>query len=88
MTLAADDGFELLRTGEAAGFKAGEPNGHCLQNRSAREALVLEIGTRLAEDAVVYSDIDMVAPAGGKSEAYTRKDGTPYPDEGRKARKV
>ncbi len=88
VTLAADDGFELLRAGEAAGFRAGEPNGHCLQNRSARDALVLEIGTRGAEDATVYSDIDMAAPAGGRPETYTRKDGTPYPDEGRKARTV
>src|SRR5271170_4822099 len=31
---------ELLVAGDAAGFPAGEPNGHCLQNRSAAEALV------------------------------------------------
>ena len=39
---------------------------------------VLEIGTRIAGDAAFYSDIDMVAPAGGKPAVYTHRDGTPY----------
>src|SRR5438067_1158131 len=34
VTLVTDAGEEILRAGDAAGFKAGEPNGHCLQNRS------------------------------------------------------
>ena len=28
--LVTDAGAELLHAGDAAGFKAGEPNGHCL----------------------------------------------------------
>ena len=39
---------------------------------------MLEIGTRVAGDEGYYSDIDMVAPAGGKPAAYTHHDGTPY----------
>src|SRR6266851_4355804 len=31
-----------------------------------------------AGDAAFYSDIDMVAPAGGKPAVYTHRDGTPY----------
>jgi uncharacterized cupin superfamily protein len=85
VTLVTDDGDEVLRAGDAAGFKAGDENGHCLQNRSAGEVRVLEIGTRLSETAY-YPDIDMVAHAGagGKPAPYTRRDGTPYPDLGRR----
>ena len=68
------------RLGDAAGFKAGDKNGHHLQNRSAADAEVLEIGTRVAEDAGYYSDIDMIAPAGGRPAIYTHRDGTPYED--------
>jgi uncharacterized cupin superfamily protein len=85
VTLVTDAGEEVLRAGDAAGFKAGDQDGHCLQNRSAAEVLVLEVGTRLADDAAYYSDIDMVAPAGGKPAAYTRRDGTPYTDIRRRA---
>jgi len=78
--LVTDEGEEVLRAGDAAGFKAGDPNGHCLQNQSNSDALVLEIGTRVADDAARYSDIDMMAPAGGKPARYTHRDGTPYAD--------
>jgi uncharacterized cupin superfamily protein len=80
VTLVTDDGAELLRAGDAAGFKAGDGNGHCLQNRSAADATVLEIGTRARSDGAFYPDIDLVAPKGGEPAAYTRRDGTPYTD--------
>lgn len=70
------------------GFKGGDTDGHCLQNRSSRDAMILEIGTRSATDAGHYSDIDMVAPPDGKPAVYTRKDGTPYTDIKRRARKA
>jgi uncharacterized cupin superfamily protein len=66
VTLVTDTGEEVLRAGDAAGFKANDPDGHCLQNRSRAGATVLEIGTRLDDDMAYYSDIDMVAPVGGK----------------------
>jgi uncharacterized cupin superfamily protein len=79
VVLVEDGGETLLRPGDAAGWKAGVPDGHCLQNRSDRDALVLEVGTRAEADAAEYSDIDMrVGPDG----VYTRKDGTPYPPGG------
>lgn len=80
VTLLTDEGAELLRAGDAAGFKAGNQNGHCLQNHTQRAVLVLEIGTRSAEDATFYPDIDMVAPAGGKPAMYAHRDGRPYED--------
>jgi uncharacterized cupin superfamily protein len=80
VVLVTDGSEELLLAGDAAGFKAGDPNGHCLQNRSSREATVLEVGTRPEKDVGFYSDIDMMAPAAGTPAIYTRRDGTPYED--------
>jgi uncharacterized cupin superfamily protein len=72
---------ERRRLGDAAGFKAGEADGHRLQNRSAAEALVLEIGSRAeAQDVTTYPGIDLLAPAGGKPAVFTHRDGTPYPE--------
>jgi uncharacterized cupin superfamily protein len=78
VALVSDAGDEVLRAGDAAGFKAGDGNGHCLQNRGTAEARILEIGSRVVGDAAYYPDIDMVAPADGKPAEYTHRDGTPY----------
>jgi uncharacterized cupin superfamily protein len=88
VTLVTNSGAEPLRPGDCAGFKAGDPDGHCLQNRSAADAIILEIGTRVPSDAAHYSEADMFAPAGGKPAMYTRKDGTPYTDIKRRAKKT
>jgi uncharacterized cupin superfamily protein len=83
VVLVEDAGETVLRAGDCAGFKAGVPNGHKLENRSAIEAVVLEVGTRAPDrNACDYSDIDMVAPAG--VEHYARRDGTPYPQQPRR----
>ena len=84
VTLVTDSGEEVLRSGDCAGFKANDPDGHCLQNRSNSGAVVLEVGTRVPGNAAHYNDIDMMAPAGGKPARYTHRDGTPYPDAGRR----
>lgn len=76
VVLVTDAGEEVLRPGDAAGFRAGDPDGHCLQNRSALDALLIEIGSRFDDDAAYYSDIDMKVLAGGE---YVHLDGTPYP---------
>lgn len=80
VVLVTDDGEEILHPGDAAGFKAGDANGHCLRNHSDRDVLVLEIGTRIANNSAYYADIDMMVPQGGKPALYTRRDGTPYAD--------
>jgi len=78
LILVTDDGEERLRAGDYAAFKAGEPNGHHLINRSARDAVVLEIGTRdLDRDTCDYPDIDMLAV--DADPPYVHRDGTPYP---------
>jgi uncharacterized cupin superfamily protein len=79
VTLVTDANEELLRPGDCAGFKAGSRNGHCLQNRSDRDVVVLTVGTRDNEDSGEYSDIDMKFLAGRYTGGggYTKKDGTP-----------
>lgn len=78
VVLISDAGEEVLRAGDCAGFKAGEPNGHHLLNRTGADAVLLEIGARNPErDGVEYPDIDLTIRAG--SRAMLHKDGTPYP---------
>ncbi len=82
VVLVSDAGEEILRPGDCAGFKAGDPDGHCLQNRSGADATVLEIGSRIRGEAAYYPGIDLVArPQGG----YAHTDGTPYPARPRTA---
>ena len=80
VVLVTDAGEETLRAGDAAGFKAGDADGHHLQNRSDQDALLLEIGSRIEGDSAAYPDIDLLAPAHGQPAEYTRRDGTPYLD--------
>ena len=73
--LVTDTGEERLRAGDCAAFRAGDANGHHLQNRTDAPASVLEIGSaNLRDDEAHYPDIDLHATASG----YFRKDGTPY----------
>jgi uncharacterized cupin superfamily protein len=77
VVLVEDDGEVVLRPGDCAAFKAGVANGHHLENRSDREAVLLEMGSRWPDqDTCTYADIDMVARAG--EDFYRHKDGTPY----------
>src|ERR1700733_7746425 len=46
VVLVTNAGDEVVRAGDAAGFPANDHDGHCLQNRSGQDAVVLEIGTR------------------------------------------
>ena len=77
--LAEDGGETILKPGDAVGWKAGVPNGHRLINRSSRDAVFLEVGTRSRVEAVDYPDIDMRVVRNEKGGGYVHKDGTPYP---------
>ena len=78
VVLVEEDGETVLVAGDCAGFKAGVPNGHRIENRSDREAVLLEVGSRRpADDACDYPDIDMILPKG--ADRYFHRDGTPYP---------
>ena len=76
VVLVTDAGEEILRAGDCAGFPAGQADGHHLQNRSGREAVLLEVGSRRPDhDACDYPDLDMVIKPGA---GFTRRNGTPY----------
>jgi uncharacterized cupin superfamily protein len=75
VVLVTDAGEEVLKSGDCAGFKASEPDGHCLQNRSDREAVVLEVGTNNSDGVAEYPDIDLRVVA----SQYVHKDGRSYP---------
>ena len=78
VTLVSEAGEEVLRAGDCAGFRAGDPDGHCLRNRSDRDALVIEVGSRAeGGDDVVYPGLDLRVVAGAPGFAHA--DGTPYP---------
>ena len=80
VVLVEDGGETVLRAGDCAAFKAGVANGHHLENRSDREAVLLEMGSRRPDaDTCTYADIDMIAWAG--EAFYRHKDGTPYPED-------
>ena len=76
VVLVSNDGEEVLRAGDCVGFKAGVADGHQLQNRSDKDAMLLEMGSRRPnEDVTTYPDIDLkIEPGGG----YLHRDGTPY----------
>jgi len=78
VVLVTDAGEEILQPGDCAGFKAGVKDGHHLQNRSQREAVVLEIGSRkVEEDEGEYPDIDLRFLKG--RAGFAHKDGKHYP---------
>ncbi len=79
VVLIDDDGETTLRAGDAATFKAGVANGHHLLNRSGRDALFLEIGTRPETDRIDYPDIDLVLEYDGEADTFMRRDGKLYP---------
>lgn len=81
ITLITDEGETVLQPGMAAGFKAGDANGHCLVNRTDKTVAYLEVGTRSADDNVDYPDIDLKAEKRGGKFAFLHKDGTPYSDQ-------
>ena len=79
LILIEDGGETLLRTGDAAGFKAGVPNGHQLINKTNRDAVYLEVGTRAPNERAHYPDVDLdlVREADGTLR-LSHKSGEPY----------
>ena len=78
LVLIEDEGETLLKAGDAAGFKAGTPNGHHLVNRSERPAVYLEIGTRSKHERAEYPDVDLLVVRDDSGVRYTRKNGEPH----------
>jgi uncharacterized cupin superfamily protein len=79
VVLCEDGGETVLKPGDAAAWKAGVANGHSLVNRSDRDAVFIEVGSRAATERAYYSDIDMMIERDEKGARYSRKNGEPYP---------
>jgi uncharacterized cupin superfamily protein len=78
VVLIEDGGETVLKAGDAAGFKAKVPNGHHLVNKSGRDAVYLEIGTRAKHERAEYPDVDLRAIGDDAGDRYTHKNGQPY----------
>ena len=72
-----EDEETLLRAGDAAGWKAGVPVAHCLENRSGADAVLLVVGTRAEAGVVHYPDHDVVMHHDATGRRFTHGDGTP-----------
>ena len=75
LVLVTDVGEQPLRAGECAAFPKAVADGHHLINRGSETAVYLEIGTRSADDACHYPDIDLYVEG---DHGFVHKGGTPY----------
>ena len=86
VTLVSNSGEQVLKPGMAAGFPAGDADGHHLVNRSNADVVYLEVGDSLRDsfasrtegDSVNYPDDDLIAKAGEKGWIFTHKNGEIY----------
>ncbi len=76
--LVQDAGETLMQEGDCAAFLAGDPDGHCLVNRSKAEARFLVVGTKAPTEVATYSDVDLRVEMEGGNARFTYKDGTPW----------
>jgi len=80
LVLCEDGGETVLKPGDAAGFKAGSGNGHCLVNRGNRDALYLEVGTRAPRERVHYPDADLRMERDAGARRFMTRAGDPIGD--------
>ena len=79
VVLCEDDGETVLKAGDAAAWKAGVANGHCLVNRSNRDAVFIEVGTRAPSRARALFRHRHDGRARRQKRAVTpKKNGEPY----------
>jgi uncharacterized cupin superfamily protein len=78
VVLIEDDGETVLRPGDAAGWKAASGVHHHLVNRTSRDAVYLEIGTRAPRDRATYADADLMVVKDENGTRYTHSSGEPY----------
>jgi uncharacterized cupin superfamily protein len=79
VTLHENNGATDLPPATCVCWPAGEPNAHCLENRTNDPVTYFIAGSRLPEDDVTYPDIDLHYSRRNGVRMQSRKDGTPYP---------
>ena len=76
VVLVTNAGEERLVAGDCAGFRAGDPDGHHLQNRSDRELSCSKSApAQKASTRRIIRDLDLRHDG----VDFVHKDGTPYP---------
>jgi uncharacterized cupin superfamily protein len=80
-----EDEESVLQAGDVAGWAAGVPVGHCLENRSEADATYLVVGTRAARDVWHYVDhgIKGSHDRAAGTRTFTGPDGAPIERESR-----
>jgi len=79
VTLIEDGGPRTIGPGACVCWPAGVPNAHCLRNDGSAPATLFITGTRFAEDACHYPDIDLHYSRRNGLRSFSRKGGIPYP---------
>lgn len=79
VVLRTGQGEQLLKAGMCAGFPAGVEDGHHLINRSAADAVYLEVSNRDSADGAHYTDpdVDLLFSPPHAPGRFTRRDGSP-----------
>lgn len=78
VVLIEETGETVLKPGDAAGWKAGCGIHHCLVNRSGRDAVFLEIGTRAKHERATYTDADLIVLRDENGSRALHKSGEPW----------
>jgi len=78
LVLVTDDGEETVTAGHMMGFPKGVENAHHLVNRSDKDAVYMEIGTRCMTEICHYPDVDLHMIMENDEDVFYRKDGTRY----------
>lgn len=76
--LVEGDGETTLKAGDCAGWKANVPNGHCLVNRTDRDMVYLEVGTRAPSERAHYPGEDLKFERNGTTVRVVHLNGEPY----------
>lgn len=69
----------VLKPGDAAAWKAGDPVGHSLYNHTDAPCAYLIIGSRAETEIGHYPGRDLVFRHDATGTTFTHLDGTPYP---------
>jgi len=79
--IEGNDEIRLIE-GMSACFRSGVAVGHCLDNRSNREAAYLVVGTCAVRDCITYPDHDRVLTVNRETgtSVWTTHDGVPADD--------
>ncbi|MBT3991424.1 MAG: cupin domain-containing protein [Rhodospirillaceae bacterium] len=81
VTLISDAGEQILGPGMAAGFPAGDADGHQLINNSSENVVMLEVGNRTPNDTVQYPDMDLMLVKKPGDHQYSDRQGNPIGDK-------